>query len=115
VFKKVAPNCLVVTHSGPAGNQPKRRTVNPKMGAPYQLELHPGRPTLLIGDDEISAVQKDLASPTMQTLALTPEQAQRILGDLCEKAAADEISKLRQRVATLETRLESVSREPIEA
>jgi hypothetical protein len=109
VFKKVAPACLVVVHSVPRDHAAKRRTVNPKMGAPYTMELPPGKPMLLIGDDEIAAIQKDLAAETMQTLTLTPEQAQRILGDLCEKAAANEISKLRQRVAGLEAKLEALA------
>jgi hypothetical protein len=115
VAKKNTPSCLVVVHSAPRDHAAKRRTVTPAMGAPYTMTLPPGQPVLLIGDDEIAAVQKDLASPTMATLTLEPEQVQRILGDLVEKASADEISRLRQRVASLETRLEAVSLEPVEA
>lgn len=105
---------VVIVAAVPRGRGVRRRTVNPKMGAPYVVELPPCKPVVLVGDDEINAFSQDMASPTTETLRLSSEQAASLLPNLIDKAAADEISRLRQQVAALEMQL-TTKQEPAAA
>ncbi len=104
--KMKKPVVVVVNTSGfTPGRGTHRRTVSSSQGGDYVIELPPGQPVALIGDDEVKAFDKYMNCSTIKQLQLTPQQSDSVLRDFAEKRQAEEIVKLRSEVSELQENL----------
>lgn len=106
---KQSPVRVVCLARSPS-DQPRNRTVQTPGGAKYQVTLMPGTPTLLTGEHEIDAFQREIDCGALNELELSPGAVKQLLAQCADQAATLEISRLRSRVAELEGRLLAVEK-----